>query len=144
MRLANNTIFGFGLDYCRSILHDGKGAAFVPSPASGELLPFGDQVIELTGYSDMWGEYRDSLHCKVIQFFNPKFSIRNGISSRCYLFFERPLLVLNENNGNPTCSSIGSEPTRSVVVGHQAQSDLSLFGGTLIQNLSTCVNFVSD
>ncbi|XP_015773213.1 PREDICTED: deleted in lung and esophageal cancer protein 1-like [Acropora digitifera] len=52
-------------DYCRSILHDGKGAAFVPSPASGELLPFGYQVIELTGYSDMWGEYRDSLHCKI-------------------------------------------------------------------------------
>ena len=92
-------MFGFGLDYCRSILHDGKGAAFVPSPASGELLPFGYQVIELTGYSDMWGEYRDSLHCKVIQFFNPKFSIRNGISSRYYLFFEQPLLVLN--NGNP-------------------------------------------
>ena len=61
-------MFGLGLDYCRSILHDGKGAAFVPSPASGELLPFGYQVIELTGYSDMWGEYRDFLHCKVIQF----------------------------------------------------------------------------
>ncbi|XP_074623643.1 deleted in lung and esophageal cancer protein 1-like isoform X1 [Acropora palmata] len=52
-------------DYCRSILHEGKGAAFVPSLASGELLPFGYQVIELTGYSDMWGEYKDSLHCKI-------------------------------------------------------------------------------
>ena len=52
-------------DYCRSILRDGRGAAFVPSPASGELLPFGYQVIEITGYSDMWGEYRDFLICKV-------------------------------------------------------------------------------
>ena len=137
-------MFGLGLDYCRSILHDGKGAAFVPSPASGELLPFGYQVIELTGYSDMWGEYTDSLHCKVIQFFSTRNSQSVTVSSRCYLFLERPLLVLNENNGNPTCSLIGSEPTRSVVVGHQAQSDLSLFSGTLIQNLSTCVNFVSD
>ena len=37
----------------------------MPSPASGELLPFGYQVIEITGYSDMWGEYRDLLVCKV-------------------------------------------------------------------------------
>ena len=109
-------MFGFGLDYCRSILRDGKGAAFVPSPASGELLPFGYQVIEVTGYSDMWGEYRDSLHCKVIQFFNPEFSIHNGISLRYNLFLERRLLVLNENNDNPTCSLLASEPKRSVVI----------------------------
>ena len=37
----------------------------MPSPASGELLPFGYQVIEITGYSDMWGEYTDLLVCKV-------------------------------------------------------------------------------
>ena len=35
------------------------------SPASGELLPFGYQVIEITGHSDIWGEYRDLLICKV-------------------------------------------------------------------------------
>lgn len=46
-------------------MRDGRGAVFVPSPASGELLPFGYQVIEITGYSDMWGEYRDLLVCKV-------------------------------------------------------------------------------
>ena len=37
----------------------------MPSPASGELLPFGYQVIEITGHSDMWGKYRDLLVCKV-------------------------------------------------------------------------------
>ena len=37
----------------------------MPNPASGELLPFGYQVIEITGHSDMWGEYRDLLVCKV-------------------------------------------------------------------------------
>ena len=37
----------------------------MPSLASGELLPFGYQVIEITGHSDMWGEYRDLLVCKV-------------------------------------------------------------------------------
>lgn len=52
-------------DYCQAILRDGRGAAFVPSPASGELLPFGYQIIDITGHSDMWGEYRDLLVCKV-------------------------------------------------------------------------------
>ena len=46
-------------------MRDGRGAVFVPSPASDELLPFGYQVIEITGYSDMWGEYTDLLVCKV-------------------------------------------------------------------------------
>jgi len=52
-------------DYCQAILRDGRGAAFVPSPASGELLPFGYQIIDITGHSDMWGEYRDLLVCKI-------------------------------------------------------------------------------
>lgn len=55
----------FSLDYCHAILRDRRGAAFVPSPASGELLPFGYQMIEITGHSDMWGAYRDLLVCKV-------------------------------------------------------------------------------
>jgi len=55
----------FFLDYCQAILRDRRGAAFVPSPASGELLPFGYQMIEITGHSDMWGAYRDLLVCKV-------------------------------------------------------------------------------
>jgi len=52
-------------DYCHAILRDRRGAAFVPSPASGELLPFGYQMIEITGHSDMWGAYRDLLVCKI-------------------------------------------------------------------------------
>jgi len=52
-------------DYCHAILRDRRGAAFVPSPASGELLPFGYVMIEITGHSDMWGAYRDLLVCKI-------------------------------------------------------------------------------
>ncbi|XP_078378630.1 deleted in lung and esophageal cancer protein 1-like isoform X2 [Oculina patagonica] len=52
-------------DYCQAILRDRRGAAFVPNPASGELLPYGYQVIEISGHSDMWGEYRDLLVCKI-------------------------------------------------------------------------------
>ena len=34
------------------------------------------------------------------------------ISFRYYLFLERLLIVVNENNGNPTCSLLGSELVR--------------------------------
>ncbi|XP_031565846.1 deleted in lung and esophageal cancer protein 1-like [Actinia tenebrosa] len=52
-------------DQVSACLRDGRGAAFVPSPSSGELLPFGYQVIEITAYNDMWGDYRDLLICMV-------------------------------------------------------------------------------
>jgi hypothetical protein len=47
------------------MLREGKGAAFAINPASGVLPPFEEQVIDVTAYSDMWGEYEDKLLCKV-------------------------------------------------------------------------------
>ena len=55
----------FCLDFCRSLLRDGRGAAFVCRPSCGELLPFQERIIEVTAYTDMWGEYSDHLICKV-------------------------------------------------------------------------------
>ncbi|CAB4016963.1 Hypothetical predicted protein, partial [Paramuricea clavata] len=52
-------------DFCRSLLRDGRGAAFVCRPSCGELLPFQERIIEVTAYTDMWGEYSDHLICKV-------------------------------------------------------------------------------
>ncbi|XP_033743778.1 deleted in lung and esophageal cancer protein 1-like isoform X2 [Pecten maximus] len=52
-------------DLCKAMLSLGLGASFVPSPASGVLQPFGEQIIELGAYSDMWGLYTDNLICKV-------------------------------------------------------------------------------
>ena len=54
----------FYTDYCRSLLRDGRGAAFVCRPSCGELLPFQERIIEVTAYTDMWGEYSDNLVCK--------------------------------------------------------------------------------
>ena len=53
-------------DLCKTMLREGKGVAFTITPASGVLQPFGEQVIEVTGFSDMWGNYTDRLICKVI------------------------------------------------------------------------------
>ena len=52
-------------DLCKTMLREGKGAAFIVSPASGVLQPFGEQVVEVTGFTDMWGDYSDRLVCKV-------------------------------------------------------------------------------
>ena len=52
-------------DLCKTMLREGKGTAFALSPASGVLEPFCDQVVEVTAFSDMWGEYNDNVICKV-------------------------------------------------------------------------------
>ena len=52
-------------DPSQAMLRSGHGAAFLLTPAQGMLQPFSEQIIEITGYSDMWGEYTDTLHCRV-------------------------------------------------------------------------------
>ena len=57
---------------------------------------------------------------------NLEISICNGLWPIClqyYLFLEQLLLVVNENNGNPTSSLLGPKPIRSIVV----NSDLIWF-----------------
>ena len=43
------------------ILSGGKGAAFVLAPSHGFLEPFQTQEIEVLAYSDIWGQYRDTI-----------------------------------------------------------------------------------
>ena len=52
-------------DLCSAMLSQGKGTSFVPVPAVGVLSAFTEDVIEISGYSDMWGQYTDKLICKV-------------------------------------------------------------------------------
>jgi hypothetical protein len=47
------------------MLMQGLGAAFVALPATGTLQPFGQEMIEITAYSDMWGSYTDEIKIKV-------------------------------------------------------------------------------
>ena len=37
----------------------------MPSPATGVLSPFSEEIIEISGYSDIWGVYSDNLICQV-------------------------------------------------------------------------------
>jgi len=60
-----NNYFQHFTDLNAAMLCQGNGASFVPVPSAGYLPPFGEEVIEVTAYADMWGEYRDALICKV-------------------------------------------------------------------------------
>ena len=52
-------------DLKSTVLGEGLGAAFLLQPSTGTLQPFGEQIIEVTAYSDMWGKYCDNIICKV-------------------------------------------------------------------------------
>lgn len=52
-------------EFVSSLLAHGKGAAFFVLPETGTLGPFETQTVDVTAYTDMWGEYRDHLICKV-------------------------------------------------------------------------------
>ena len=64
-------------DLSSALLSQGKGASFVPSPATGVLSPFSEEIIEISVYSDMWGVYSDNLICQVSSY----------IPSRCSASF---------------------------------------------------------
>lgn len=52
-------------EFVSNLLANGKGAAFFVWPHTGTLGPFETKPVDVTAYTDMWGEYRDSLICKV-------------------------------------------------------------------------------
>ncbi|XP_061121210.1 deleted in lung and esophageal cancer protein 1 isoform X2 [Syngnathus typhle] len=52
-------------DFVSNLLANRKGAAFFIVPSAGTLEPFETQTVDVTAYSDMWGEYKDNLICNV-------------------------------------------------------------------------------
>ncbi|XP_061179869.1 deleted in lung and esophageal cancer protein 1-like isoform X2 [Saccostrea echinata] len=52
-------------DSYRIMLSQNLGAAFVPSPSTGTLMPFGEEIIDVTSFCDMWGKYSDIMTVKV-------------------------------------------------------------------------------
>ncbi|KAK9953364.1 hypothetical protein ABG768_017362 [Culter alburnus] len=52
-------------EFVNCLLSHGKGAAFFVKPNSGMLGPFESQTINITAFTNMWGDYQDNLICKV-------------------------------------------------------------------------------
>lgn len=75
---CNDVVCMVATDYCRAVLRDGRGVAFVCRPSCGELLPFQECIVDVVAYSDMWGEYKDHLLCKVSLFVLIHMMIEDG------------------------------------------------------------------
>ena len=71
-------------DLSSALLSQGKGASFVPSPASGVLSPFNEEIIEISGYSDIWGVYSDNLICRVSSYMHT-----TNVDIQLYFMFVR-------------------------------------------------------
>lgn len=52
-------------DHSKLMLEGGRGASFLVEPERGFLGPYQSQEITVFAYSDMWGEYEDTLSCHV-------------------------------------------------------------------------------
>ena len=46
----------------------------MPSPATGVLSPFSEEIIEISACSDMWGVYSDNLICQVSSYIHTRCS----------------------------------------------------------------------
>lgn len=55
----------FGTEFVRRLLAHGKGVAFLVEPEKGTLGPFETVSVNVTAHSNMWGDYKDHLICKV-------------------------------------------------------------------------------
>uniref|UniRef100_A0A8C5QKX5 DLEC1 cilia and flagella associated protein n=1 Tax=Leptobrachium leishanense TaxID=445787 RepID=A0A8C5QKX5_9ANUR len=74
-------------EYEASILSDGKGAAFVPRPRSGTLGAYQEVCIEVTAYSNMWGEYTDQLICTVGDITPREIPVKMSVTG-CPVYFQ--------------------------------------------------------
>ncbi|RXN09899.1 deleted in lung and esophageal cancer 1-like protein [Labeo rohita] len=52
-------------EFVNCLLSHGRGAGFFVEPNSGMLGPFETQTIDITAFTNMWGDYQDNLICKV-------------------------------------------------------------------------------
>ena len=73
-RESNQNKYLYILDLSSALLSQGKGASFVPSPATGVLSPFSEEIIEISAYSDIWGVYTDNLICWVSTYIHTRCS----------------------------------------------------------------------
>uniref|UniRef100_UPI0037E93989 deleted in lung and esophageal cancer protein 1 n=1 Tax=Semicossyphus pulcher TaxID=241346 RepID=UPI0037E93989 len=74
-------------EFVSSLLAHGKGAAFFVLPDSGTLGPFESRTVDVTAYTDMWGEYRDHLICKVGDL-EPALILTQMTVKGCPLYFQ--------------------------------------------------------
>ncbi|XP_071341210.1 deleted in lung and esophageal cancer protein 1 [Trachinotus anak] len=87
-------------EFVSSLLAHGKGAAFFVLPNTGTLGPFETQTVDVTAYTDMWGEYRDNLICKVGDL-EPRLIPMQMTVKGCPLYFQMTGPRIDNQNQGP-------------------------------------------
>ncbi|XP_070709445.1 deleted in lung and esophageal cancer protein 1 [Pempheris klunzingeri] len=117
-------------EFVSSLLAHGKGAAFFVLPASGMLGPFETQTVNVTAYTDMWGEYRDHLISKVGDL-EPTLVPMQMTVKGCPLYFQMTGPRPDDQNQGPaiqygTHVSGGDTVSRSLRINNPTMFDIRL------------------
>ncbi|KAK2886526.1 deleted in lung and esophageal cancer protein 1 [Channa argus] len=113
-----------------SLLAYGKGAAFFVLPHTGMLGPFQTQTVEVTAYTDMWGEYRDHLICNVGDL-DPTLIPMQMTVKGCPLYFQMMGPQPNNQHQGPTIQfgmhvSGGDTVSRSLRINNPTMFDIRM------------------
>ncbi|XP_026147588.1 deleted in lung and esophageal cancer protein 1 [Mastacembelus armatus] len=117
-------------EFVRHLLAHGKGAAFFVLPSTGVLGPFETQTVDVTAYTDMWGEYKDHLICKVGDL-EPTLLPMQMTVTGCPLFFQMTGPQPDDQNQGPTVQfgtqvSGGDTVSRSFRINNPTMVDIRM------------------
>ncbi|XP_041824653.1 deleted in lung and esophageal cancer protein 1 [Melanotaenia boesemani] len=116
--------------FVNSLLAHGKGAAFLVLPDSGLLGAFETQTVDVTAYTDMWGDYRDNLIYKVGEL-EPELIPMQMIVKGCPLYFQMTGPRADDQHLGPTIHfgthiSGGDTISRSLRINNPTMFDIRM------------------
>uniref|UniRef100_A0A3P9CWD3 DLEC1 cilia and flagella associated protein n=1 Tax=Maylandia zebra TaxID=106582 RepID=A0A3P9CWD3_9CICH len=117
-------------EFVSSLLAHGKGAAFFVTPHTGTLGAFESRAVDVTAYTDMWGEYTDHLICKVGDLKPVLIPIHMTVKG-CPLYFQMTGPRAQDQNQGPiiqfgTHVSGGDTVSRSLRINNPTMFDIRL------------------
>uniref|UniRef100_A0A669CMZ0 DLEC1 cilia and flagella associated protein n=1 Tax=Oreochromis niloticus TaxID=8128 RepID=A0A669CMZ0_ORENI len=117
-------------EFVSSLLAHGKGAAFFVTPNTGTLGAFESRAVDVTAYTDIWGEYRDHLICKVGDLKPVLIPIHMTVKG-CPLYFQMTGPRAQDQNQGPiiqfgTHVSGGDTVSRSLRINNPTMFDIRL------------------
>ncbi|XP_037612878.1 deleted in lung and esophageal cancer protein 1 [Sebastes umbrosus] len=117
-------------EFVSSLMGHGKGAAFFVLPDAGTLGPFETQTVDVTAYTDMWGEYRDHLICKVGDLEPTLIPVQMTVTG-CPLYFQLTGPRPDDQNRGPTTQfgthvSGGDTVSRSLRINNPTMFDIRM------------------
>uniref|UniRef100_A0A3B3ZMW1 Uncharacterized protein n=1 Tax=Periophthalmus magnuspinnatus TaxID=409849 RepID=A0A3B3ZMW1_9GOBI len=116
--------------FVSSLLANGKGAAFFVRPDNGILGAFQTHTVDVTAYTDMWGDYTDNLICKVGDLEPTLIPIQMTVKG-CPLYFQMTGPRVDSQNEGPiirfgTHVSGGDTVSRSLRINNPTTFDIRL------------------